>query len=129
VREIERIRTEISIQIIWDLATVTSCIDLFVRIVTKSPKLEPLLIFSISLDMNHESVRMLFMVAFWGHESTPVRHKHMLISPACISPLITEDLQWAGPQLVFTFDNWFSSPGLGYAVWDWDAPATKRVTA
>jgi hypothetical protein len=32
------------------LATVTSCIDASVRIVTKSPKVGPLLIFSISLD-------------------------------------------------------------------------------
>jgi hypothetical protein len=32
-----------------DLSTVTSCIDLSVRIVTKSPKVEPLLLFSISL--------------------------------------------------------------------------------
>ncbi len=34
------------------LATVTSCIDLSVRIVTKSPKVRPLLIFSISLQLN-----------------------------------------------------------------------------
>ncbi len=33
----------------WDLSTVTSCIGLSVRIVTKSPKVGPLLIFSISL--------------------------------------------------------------------------------
>jgi hypothetical protein len=33
----------------WDLATVTFCIDFSLRIVTESPKVEPLLIFSISL--------------------------------------------------------------------------------
>jgi hypothetical protein len=27
-----------------------------------------------------------------GHKSTPVTHKHMLYPPACIYPLITEDL-------------------------------------
>jgi hypothetical protein len=41
--------------IIWDLATVTSCIDLSVRIVTKSPTVVPLLIFS-SLDENNGEV-------------------------------------------------------------------------
>jgi hypothetical protein len=39
----------IAIKIIRDLASVTSCIDLSVRIVTKSPKAGPPLIFSISL--------------------------------------------------------------------------------
>jgi hypothetical protein len=27
-----------------------------------------------------------------GQKSAPVRHKHVLFPPACISPLITEDL-------------------------------------
>jgi hypothetical protein len=36
--------------VLSSLATVTSCIYLSVRIVTKSPKVGPLLIFSISLD-------------------------------------------------------------------------------
>jgi hypothetical protein len=36
--------------VVSSLATVTSCIYLSVRIVTKSPKVGPLLIFSISLD-------------------------------------------------------------------------------
>jgi hypothetical protein len=31
-------------------------------------------------------------VLLGGNKSTPVRHKHMLFPPACISPLITEDL-------------------------------------
>jgi hypothetical protein len=37
-------------KISWDLATVTSCIDVSMRIVTKSPKVGPQLIFSIPLD-------------------------------------------------------------------------------
>jgi hypothetical protein len=39
-----------AVKITWDLSTVTSCIDLSVRIVTKSPKVGPLHIFFISLD-------------------------------------------------------------------------------
>ncbi len=39
-----------AVKITRDLPSVTSCIDLSVRIVTKSPKIEPLLIFSISLE-------------------------------------------------------------------------------
>jgi hypothetical protein len=38
-----------AVEITWDLSTVMSCIDLSVRIVTKPPKVEPLLKFSISL--------------------------------------------------------------------------------
>jgi hypothetical protein len=37
---------------------------------------------------------------FWGgHKSTLVKHKYMLFPPACIFPLITEDLpgNWPGP--------------------------------
>ncbi len=40
----------LSKKIFWDLATVTSCIDVSVKIVTKSPNVGPLLIFSISMD-------------------------------------------------------------------------------
>jgi hypothetical protein len=32
-----------------------------------------------------------------GHQSTPVKHKHMLFPPACSSPLITEDLPGSRP--------------------------------
>ncbi len=42
-----------------------------------------------------------------GQKSSPVRHKYMLSSVDFSSPLINEDL----PQLVFTFDNRFSSTG------------------
>jgi hypothetical protein len=48
-------RRVMAIKIIWDLATVTSCIDLSVRIVTKSLTVGPLLIFS-SLDENNVEV-------------------------------------------------------------------------
>jgi hypothetical protein len=36
-----------------------------------------------------------------GHKSTPVKHKHMLLPPACSSPLITEDLpgSWPGQYM------------------------------
>ncbi len=40
---------EVCTLVLCSLATVTSCIDASVRIVTKSPKMGPLLIFSISL--------------------------------------------------------------------------------
>ncbi len=44
----------LAVKISWDLATVTFCIDVSVRIVTKSPKVEPLLIFSISLMISNK---------------------------------------------------------------------------
>ncbi len=40
-----------AVKITRDLSTVTSCIDLSVRIVTKFPKAGPLHIFSISLSL------------------------------------------------------------------------------
>jgi hypothetical protein len=48
----------IAVKINWDLSTKTSCIDLSVRTVTKSPKVRPLY-FSISLDPPDDSVRQL----------------------------------------------------------------------
>jgi len=45
----------IAVKITRDLSTVTSCIDLSVRIVTKSQKVGPLLIFSISLVLPNSS--------------------------------------------------------------------------
>jgi hypothetical protein len=39
-----------------------------------------------------------------GHESAPVRHKHILSFQSLSSPLINEDLP-AGPQHVFTLNN------------------------
>ncbi len=42
-----------AVKITRDLSTVMSCIDLSVRIVTKSPKVEPLLIFSMSLSLTY----------------------------------------------------------------------------
>jgi hypothetical protein len=42
-----------AVKISRDLATVTSCIDVSVRIVTKPPKVGPQLIFSISLVTMH----------------------------------------------------------------------------
>jgi hypothetical protein len=56
---------------------------------------------------------MLSRVAFWGviialQSDTNIWYP----SPPFSSPLINEDLRyWAGPQLVFTFDNRFSSTG------------------
>ncbi len=46
--------------------TVTSCIDTSVRIVTKSPKMEPLLIFSISLTASipKVSIYRMFLSVF-----------------------------------------------------------------
>jgi hypothetical protein len=46
---IQRLPKGMAVKITWDLSTVTSCIDLSVRIVTKSPKVGPLLMFSMSL--------------------------------------------------------------------------------
>ncbi len=48
-----------------------------------------------------ESVHKLSRVAFWGHTSTPVKHKHMLFPPACSSSLINEDLpsSWPGQYM------------------------------
>ncbi len=40
-----------------------------------------------------------------GHKSTPVKHKHMLFSPACSSPLITEDLAGSWPGQYMRMDN------------------------
>ncbi len=45
-----------------------------------------------------------------GHKSSPVRHKYMLYSTDFSSPLIMKICR-PRPQLVFTFDNRFSSPG------------------
>ncbi len=43
-----------------------------------------------------------------GHRSTPVRHKHMLFPPACIFPLITEDLPELRASLPLMHgQNWF----------------------
>jgi hypothetical protein len=44
-----------TVEITLDLATMTSCIDPSVRIVTKSPKAGPLHIFSISLGTGNSS--------------------------------------------------------------------------
>ncbi len=41
-----------------------------------------------------------------GDKSAPVSHKHMLSHPSFSSQLINEDLL-AGPQLLFTLNNWF----------------------
>jgi hypothetical protein len=41
-----------------------------------------------------------------SHKSARVSHKHMLSHPSFSSPLINEDLP-AGPQLLFTLNNWF----------------------
>jgi hypothetical protein len=41
-----------AIKIIWFLATVTSSIELSVKIVTKSPKVGPIFMFSIVSDCN-----------------------------------------------------------------------------
>jgi hypothetical protein len=64
-REKRRVR---AIKIIWDLATVTSCIGLSVTFVTKSPTVGPLLIFS-SLDVNNGEVlkreKNVLNLGFW----------------------------------------------------------------
>jgi hypothetical protein len=49
-------------------------------------------------DVDRIQIRKVYLAvqcglsAFGGHKSTLVRHKYMLIPPACISLLITEDL-------------------------------------
>jgi hypothetical protein len=54
---------------------------------------------------------MLSRVAFWGVIITLQSDFNIWYpSPPFSSPLINEDLR-AGPQLLFTFDNWFSSTG------------------
>ncbi len=50
----------IAIKIIQDLVTVASCIDLSVRKVTKSPKVGPLPIFSISMHTVYYDVNGAF---------------------------------------------------------------------
>ncbi len=49
-------------------------------------------------DTNHESIRMLSMVAFWGGHKNYCTVRYMLYPPACISPdLPTKNWRSAGP--------------------------------
>jgi hypothetical protein len=60
----------------------------------------------MSIGYNHEDVHKLAWVALWGgHKSTPVKHKHMLFSPACSCPLIIEDLLGSWPGQYMRMDS------------------------
>jgi hypothetical protein len=68
--------------VLCSLATVTSCIDASVRIVTKSPKVEPLLIFSISLT---------FCLLYLGYVGEPL--------PGVLHQVLQGGVQGQGPAL------------------------------
>jgi hypothetical protein len=69
------------------LATVTSCIDDSVRIVTKSPKVGPLLIFSISLGSTNHEFAFNFQIVLYGDRSRVARGRMMPpVEDAAMSP-------------------------------------------